>query len=242
MLRPTASSPLWVQMLGRGTRPWPGGWIEVCEGEMAFWPATKVNCLVLDYAGNTARLGPINDPLIPQPPGKNRKPGDAPIKICPACPTYNHSSARVCSNCGYEFSAAFSLSPNLEAEASNEELIRVAAMPIMEYFEVERCVYTPHHSMRSGQTTIKVAYYCKGFQTFFEYITFDGKPYAEHRAHDWLRQRHQFAEAMIEQMKPYAGHRNAWVMNQTHEFRFPRLINVWTNKPGGGHEIRGYEF
>lgn len=243
MLRPTASAPLWVQMLGRGTRPWAGGWIEVIEGEMAFWPQAKVDCLVLDYAGNTARLGPINDPLIPQPPGKNRKPGDAPIKICPACPTYNHSSARVCTNCGYEFSGGYSLNPNLQAEASNEELIKASSMPVVEYFEVERCVYTPHHSMRSGQTSIKIAYYCRGMQTFFEYITFDSpKAFARHRAHEWLRQRHQFADAMIVQMEGYYEHRNAWVLNEAQNFRIPRQIRVWTNKPGGGHDVQGYEF
>jgi len=50
MLRPTNSPVLWVQMLGRGTRPADG----------------KENCMVLDFAGNTPRLGPINDPMIPK--------------------------------------------------------------------------------------------------------------------------------------------------------------------------------
>ncbi len=48
VLRPTNSPGLWVQMLGRGTRP--------CDG--------KENCLVLDFAANTKRLGPINDPVL----------------------------------------------------------------------------------------------------------------------------------------------------------------------------------
>lgn len=42
-LRPTESSSLWVQVMGRGTR--------IHEG--------KNNCLVLDYVGNLARLGGI---------------------------------------------------------------------------------------------------------------------------------------------------------------------------------------
>ena len=49
MLRPTMSPGLWVQMLGRGTRTAPG----------------KDDCLVLDFAGNTMRLGPINNVQIP---------------------------------------------------------------------------------------------------------------------------------------------------------------------------------
>jgi len=239
MLRPTASTPLWVQMLGRGTRPWKGGWLDIGTGEMAFWPAAKINCLVLDYAGNTARLGPINDPLIPGPPGKKRAPGDAPVKICPQCPTYNHSSARNCSNCGYEFSAGYSITPNINATASSDELIKAGTAPIVEYFDVQRVVYTPHHSMRSGNTTIKAAYYCNGAQTFFEYLAFEGvKSFAIHKAHDWLRQRHWNAEAMIGQMEAYSGHKNAWILNHTNEFRIPTSVRVWLNPSSGNPVIQ----
>ena len=80
MLRPTMSTALWVQMLGRGTRPSPATY--------------KANCLVLDFAGNTARLGPINDPRIPKKKGPGT--GDAPIKICPVCEGYNHPRAVFC--------------------------------------------------------------------------------------------------------------------------------------------------
>ena len=44
MLRPTKSAGLYVQMAGRGTRLAPG----------------KDNCLVLDFAGNVARHGPVD--------------------------------------------------------------------------------------------------------------------------------------------------------------------------------------
>ena len=49
MLRPTKSAGLYVQMAGRGTRLAPG----------------KDNCLVLDFAGNVARHGPV-DAVTPQ--------------------------------------------------------------------------------------------------------------------------------------------------------------------------------
>src|SRR5258708_31889879 len=44
MLRPTLSTGLYVQMVGRGTRKADG----------------KVNCLVLDFAGNCRRHGPVD--------------------------------------------------------------------------------------------------------------------------------------------------------------------------------------
>src|SRR4029079_13729692 len=52
MLRPTKSTGLYVQMAGRGTRLAPG----------------KADCLVLDFAGNVARHGPI-DAVKPKRPG-----------------------------------------------------------------------------------------------------------------------------------------------------------------------------
>ena len=63
------STVLWVQMLGRGTRPvYPVGYdSETIEQRIeAIKVSGKLDCLVLDYAGNTRRLGPINDPVIPE--------------------------------------------------------------------------------------------------------------------------------------------------------------------------------
>lgn len=86
MLRPTRSPALWVQMLGRGTR--------VADG--------KQDCLVLDYAGNTERLGPINDPVLPRQKGKGGG-GAAPVKVCPECFTFVHASVRTCPECLHVF-------------------------------------------------------------------------------------------------------------------------------------------
>lgn len=85
-LRPTGSTGLWVQMIGRGMRPAAG----------------KENCLVLDFAANTERHGHIDDiDMAHNTP--NDEPGAAPVKICPECESYNHAGVRYCSECGYEF-------------------------------------------------------------------------------------------------------------------------------------------
>ena len=85
MMRPTESCGLYIQSAGRGMRVHPG----------------KINCLVLDYAGNTIRHGPI-DAVDP-----SRTPFDgdgvAPAKECPECQTIIHAAIRVCPVCGYEF-------------------------------------------------------------------------------------------------------------------------------------------
>jgi DNA repair protein RadD len=69
MLRPTMSTGLWVQMLGRGTRPYD----PAVHGYLPGFPTKKYDCCVLDYAGNTRRLGPINDPVIPKPKGQRTR-------------------------------------------------------------------------------------------------------------------------------------------------------------------------
>jgi len=83
--RPTKSSSLWVQILGRGTRVHPD----------------KVDCLVLDYTDNTGRCGPIDRPIIPQ--RKVKGAGEAIKKPCPVCETQCAASARQCPVCGHTF-------------------------------------------------------------------------------------------------------------------------------------------
>lgn len=83
--RPTKSSALWVQILGRGTRI----------------HQNKIDCLVLDYTDNAGRCGPIDNPRIPQ--RKVNGCGEATKKSCPVCETQCASSARQCPVCGHMF-------------------------------------------------------------------------------------------------------------------------------------------
>lgn len=169
MKRPTVSTGLWVQMLGRGTRPAPG----------------KTNCLVSDFAGNTVRLGPINDPVIPRPRGRGN--GEAPVKICEACGTYNHASARTCINCG----AAFNIQVKITAIPSPHELFR-GDLPIIEVYDVIRTFHHQHFRRGDGAPSIRIDYFCVGpggNKTFSEWINFESKGFALHVAHQFWHQR-----------------------------------------------------
>ena len=168
VLRPTRSTGLWVQMLGRGTRP--------CEG--------KDDCLVLDFAGNTRRLGPINDPVIPKPKG-SKEGGTAPVKVCPACLTYNHASVRFCICCGEEFVRVV----EIETEASTAELIRrrVVEPPQYVVFNVDQVTYRVHE--RVGKLpSVQVNYFC-GLRMFKEWVCLSHEGYPKRRAHEWWRAR-----------------------------------------------------
>jgi DNA repair protein RadD len=86
LVRATMSPSLYVQMVGRGMR--------IADG--------KTDCLLLDYAGNIARHGPIDDVKVKP---KSKGGGDAPVKICPQCMACCAASARQCDHCGFEFPA-----------------------------------------------------------------------------------------------------------------------------------------
>ncbi len=60
MMRPTQSTSLYVQMIGRGMRTAPN----------------KENCLVLDFSGNIARHGPVDNPVIAEPKTKKERDGE----------------------------------------------------------------------------------------------------------------------------------------------------------------------
>jgi len=173
VLRPTMSASLWVQMLGRGTRPY--------DGSNPLFPYYKENCLVLDFAQNTKRLGPINDPVKPRP--KGQKAGDAPIRICDECGTYNHASARFCVTCGQ----VFPVYTKIFAEAGTEELIRTPDMPVVETFNIDRVIYHRHDKVGSFPM-IRVSYY-SGLKRFEEYVCIEHPGYAGRKALEWWKRR-----------------------------------------------------
>lgn len=203
MLRPTASPVLWVQMLGRGTRPAPG----------------KENCLVLDFAGNTKRLGPINDPVIPNRKGKST--GDAPVKTCEHCFTLNHASVRFCVTCGAEFH----FQTKLKQAASTEELIK-GELPQVEVFTVDHVTYRQYDKI-DRPPSIKVTYYC-GLQSFSEYVCFEHGGYAARRARVWWRDRAK--DAGLPSGKDSVPETTAQALFLIEELPVPTHLRVWINK------------
>lgn len=182
MLRATQSPSLWVQMLGRGTRPvYADGFdLSSSEGRLtAIAQGQKQNCIVLDFAGNTKRLGPINDPVLPRRKGKG-KGGTAPVRICEACGTYNHASVRVCSHCGAEFPREL----KINEYAGTEEVIASGEVKT-EVFKVDRTVYSLHEK-EGKPDSIRASYFC-GLRIFSTYICLDHEGYPSKLARDYWR-------------------------------------------------------
>jgi DNA repair protein RadD len=220
MLRQTASPVLWVQMLGRGTRPLYGpdgnaaGYdLDTLGGRLAAIAAGgKRDCRVLDYAGNTRRLGPINDPVIPRRKGKGG--GDAPVKECDRCNEWIHASLRDCPYCGYHFE----FETKLKGEASTVELVR-GSDPIVETFKVDHVSVSEHRKLNMPNS-VKISYYCGLRSVFSDYIM------PEHDGFGQRKSRQLWAE-MGGGVMP-ATTKDALVAAAT--LTMPTHLRVWTNK------------
>lgn len=233
--RATMSTVLWVQILSRGTRPYD---FMKCVNPIvaAAFPHVKNNCLVADFAGNTRRLGPIDNPKLPRARGQKGLPGDAPVKICKKentvaeegkqpCSCYNHTTARECFFCGLQFT----ITDKLSDTASNEQLMSFEEH-IIEHAKVDRVIYSRHvkYAIKKANpavpeyllpATIKVSYYC-GLRTYYEFVTVEGLG-GRVNGRDWFRQRHP--------SEPPAN--NNEVLKVMGELRSPREIIVWQNAP-----------
>lgn len=211
-LRPTQSAVLWVQMLGRGTRP--------------SYDTGKTNCLVLDFANNTRRLGPINDPVVPR--RKGEKGGDAPVKECPVCSTFVHASLRWCDgvmNDGSACTNEFTFETKLKQAASTAELIK-GDLPITELFKVDHITYS-EHTKQDRPPMMKVTYYC-GFRMFEEFVCVQHDGFAGRKARAWWRERSdqpmppttlqalEFAEKLST-----ASHLRVWINK-----KYPEILKV----------------
>lgn len=236
MLRPTKSPGLWVQMLGRGTRP--------------FFEGGKLNCLVLDFARNTENLGPINDPVIPKTKkaGKSSASVIVPIKVCTSlntvdvqyakkkkgCGALNHIQARFCVDCGNEFLQLV----KIEAEASTLALIRdndpINAEPIIKRYSVLYAYYSAHSPKSGGATCLKAIYNVnEQIKPIVEYVQIESQSNAvRFTAGQWWAQRHpsEMPSNVVEALR----------FNK--ELRKPNFIEVWENHPSGYPTIMRYEY
>lgn len=166
VVRPTQSTGLWIQMVGRGTRLFPG----------------KSDCRVLDFGGNIARHGPIDQPNVKPPPGE----GDAPSKDCPACGAKNYAAARVCRECGEEFPPT-ERRPKVSTVASGLAILSGDKPIPDEWARVDSVRYRRHH--KPGKPpSMHVMYDC-GFAVHAEWVCFEHQGYARQKAVQWWRQR-----------------------------------------------------
>jgi DNA repair protein RadD len=164
LLRPTKSVGLYVQMVGRGTR--------LAEG--------KDNCLVLDFAGNTARHGPIDtvDGRKKEAAGD----GDAPTKVCPECQTINQASVRRCVGCDHEFPP-----PPLQVSAEAAANALLSTQVQTTWCDVTSVRYVLHEKL-GKPASLRVTYEC-GLARHSEWVCFEHAGFPREKAVTWWRSR-----------------------------------------------------
>jgi DNA repair protein RadD len=190
MLRPTKSAGLYVQMAGRGTRLHPG----------------KENCLVLDFAGNVSRHGPI-DAVKPREPGKGD--GEAPTKICPSCDSILAAGIRQCPDCGHVFPPP---EIKIEREASTLAILSTGKP---EWVKVAGISYARHEKL-GKPPSLRVDYAC-GLNRHSEWVCFEHSGFAREKAVQWWRKRAPGAPV---------PHTVAEALKLTHHLRNPSEIAV----------------
>lgn len=163
ILRPTESPVLHVQIGGRGSR--------TCVG--------KLDCLILDFAGNFERLGPINDPVI-KIKGKGKEGGEPPMKQCPRCDSMVLAQARRCPDCGHVFHRQHGLTPS----AYNASIID-SGEPV--WVIVDDVTYERKAEFARPAVLI-VTYHC-GDRKIKDTICLEHKGFARDKAVNWVKYR-----------------------------------------------------
>lgn len=170
LARATKSRGLYIQIIGRGTRLFPG----------------KKDCLCLDFGGNIARHGPIDD-IRPLKEHREKDKGDIPLKACPECGEDNPISARECEHCGFLFPEVVQ---KIDTVASTLDIMsdisrRTDLTP--QWVDVHSVKYSRHIKAGSPDS-VKVVYQC-GLLTYPEWIFPEHEGTAKVKTVSWLKRR-----------------------------------------------------
>jgi DNA repair protein RadD len=183
MCRPTQSPGLYVQMVGRGTR--------LAEA--------KRDALILDFAGNVRRHGPVD--LVRPPKGslgeETEDDEDAPEledgglpRLCPKCQEWNPSSVSTCRCCGSELPTVRA-APKLSTKAEDVDILSADGKTLERWYEVGYVDYFRHVKRDgSGPPSLRVQYWCGGMgQMVKEWVCLEHTGYPRRKAERWWRER-----------------------------------------------------
>ena len=210
LLRATKSPGLYVQILGRGLRISP--------------ETDKKDCLVLDYGGNIARHGPIDQITVGRIQAGEGT-GKAPIKECPECFELILAGLRVCPACQYEF-------PTQEihdSQATGGALLSNQIEP--EWLDVDEVFYNIHEKM-GKPPSLQVTYRC-GFETIREWVCFQHGGYAQQKAIQWWITRYGIESIPQKTKDAYKR------INEINDIREPCRILI--RPEGKWHRILSYD-
>jgi len=148
-MRPTKSSVLWVQTVGRGLRT----------------SEDKNDCLILDYGRVAENCGSLDKPLVKK--GRETVSEKEEFKVCPNCQEIVPISSRKCPDCNHEFMAE-KTDPvkNLTSKAKISDLLsEPTKVPevVREAIPISNKITLAYHKAASGNVCLKVTIYPKDY-------------------------------------------------------------------------------
>ena len=164
MVRATMSTALYVQIVGRGMRVYPG----------------KENCLFLDYGNNVIEHGPIDAIPMARAKSESSEPGECPQKECPKCHSFVHIVCKECLDCGFLF-------PERESEFNHQpKAFRGAILTDQikpELIEIDNVTYA---KKLGSKDTLKATYWA-GIRMYNEWLCLDHFGYSAEKAQAHIR-------------------------------------------------------
>ena len=197
IVRPTLSPGLFVQMVGRGARLSPG----------------KANCLVLDYGGNLARHGAV-DQIEPKSKALDPAPGSK-TALCPQCFGEMPILKRACPHCDYV--RPMPTRQERKANRAPSRLDVVAGEKKQKILAITDRIVIDYVSLNSGKRMLRVDYFTGESAmraAASEFVCLEHEGYAWEKAAAWwtkmtgserVRETVEEAMARLEELRPVRG-------------------------------------
>lgn len=166
MLRPTLSPGLYCQIVGRGTRLATG----------------KDNCLVLDFAGNVRRHGPVDAIEVKpkfQSQGSKSADDEVRAKECPNCHELVAFNTRRCPSCDHEWPIVEVPKHDAEADALTP-ILSTEAPPWVPVEDVQFRV----HNKPGSPPSLRVEY-GSALNIYREWVAIEHQGFARRKAETW---------------------------------------------------------
>lgn len=165
LMRPTQSTGLYLQQVGRGLRIHP----------------SKANCLVLDYAQNVVTHGPVDAIELPGKKARdpNAEKGEVPAKTCPECQSILFIAAMECPDCGYIFPPP---EPKIDERASTAAIMNMTAED--DWRQVTDFAMSLHDPRDGRPVSMRAEYLVDG-RAIAEWVCFEHVGFARQKAVQW---------------------------------------------------------
>jgi len=239
-MRPTRSPVLYIQTVGRGVRPvYASGYdLSTQQGRLdAIANSIKPNCMILDFGGVVATLGPIDQVSIKKKyTGEEAAGGgEAIMKICPSCGAECAAAQRYCYECSYCFT-------ELEDMAANKAVVSRDIEP--EWVEVLG-MYVDRHHKEGGLPSMRVTY-ATMIGSMREWICFEHHSYevGENKRFAWDKavKWHKAREDVIVNAGalPFEGVPKS--VNEALSIPYPTPSRILVRKEGDWWRVLDYEW